>query len=368
MPPETYVERDADEIAAEAYAELEAEEKGIDLNSDDLSKPEKEDEKEEQTGEAENQDAEEDSKDGETEEEDAGEDQDAEKEVEKPEEESTEESAEDLDKKITEHAEKHRFTYAEAKEDLEKTEEIIKQFKNDPVEMARAMRNKDREYSKLRSEVDKKQVEPVFQRMNEDQFKNFAKKQLAEKPEFIEKYREKYPAKSEMMSDDAIAEEVIDREFMIYNEKADKKESEIRVTASKKRDEIISQISESDRRFIPEVKAILLEADDRAIMSDSFDIKDALYWAKGKSYDADIKAAEERGAKRAKESPKIIGTKGSGTAKPVVDDKHFGLTEKQKERAVEMFGFDYAEDKCYEMFKDSYKNELKENKNFDPYK
>jgi hypothetical protein len=357
--PEQVIERDFEEVAKEAYLEQDNAEKGLPPTPKQSSTPKDDDE----AGQP----------DADTDEPAKGTDEDGEGakgEDDKADEgDKDEKPPEDLDKKITDHAEKHRLTYAEAKEDLEKTEEIIKQYKNDPAEMARAMRNKDREYQKLRAEAEKAAVkkEPPFRRMTDDQFRDFARKKVGEMPDYVEKYRAKFPAKSENMSDEAIVEEIVERELMIYGEKATQKEVEIKEGATKKRADIIASLPEADRRFIPEIKALLAETDDASVLSDGFDIKDALYWAKGKAYDADIKAAEERALKRLKESPEIIGTKGGGSSKPQ-GGKTTGLTDNQKQRAVEMFGSDSDDEKCYEMFKDAYKEELKKNSKFDPYK
>ena len=369
MGNEAVVERDSEEIAAEAYAEQDNADKGIVTDPKEKLPTHKDDDESGQTDDKADDQAE-GAEDGKGAEGDEG----------KADEEGAEGAddkgkEEDLDKKITEHAEKHRMTYAEAKEDIEKTEEIIKQYKNDPAEMARAMRNKDREYHKLRTEVEKaaKKSEPVFKRMSDDQFRDWAKndplKEGSEnRQKMVDGYRSKFPARSEAMSDEAIIEEVVERELMIYKEKAGQKEQEIKTSASKRRDEFIASIPEADRRFIPEIKAVLLETPDDVIIRDGFDIKDAMYWAKGKAYDADIKAAEERALKRYRENPEIVGTKGGGSSKPQTSGKSSGLNDNQKNVARAMFGADYDDDKCFEMFQDTYKDELKKNPKFDPNK
>jgi len=118
---------------------------------------------------------------------------------------------------------------------------------------------------------------------------------------------------------------------------------------------------------LPEIKAIILEVSDNEILDEEFNISYAINQIKGEHYDADIKAAEERGAKRAAESAKIVGVKsGSGGSKPQ-GTKTVSLTEQQKKRAIEMFGTDSDDEKCFEMFMDSYKEELIKNPKFDPY-
>jgi hypothetical protein len=62
-----------------------------------------------------------------------------------------------------------------------------------------------------------------------------------------------------------------------------------------------------------------------------------------------------------------LAQKGGGGSKPKASG-NIGLTESQKQRAVEMFGADSPDDKCYELFKDAFKDEIKKNPKFDPYK
>lgn len=374
----TYTERDGDEIAAEVYREMDATEKGNSETSKSSSTPPKDDEKTGEPKEASDEQAQGGEKDGQAAE---GEKEGADKEAasggengDKQGEKGTEGSQGegDLDKKITDHAQKHGMTYAEAKEDIEKTAEIINQYKNDPAEMARAMRNKDREYNKLKTEAEKAaaQKQPLFRRMTDDQFRVWAREQVKGKADMITKYREKYPAKSEGMSDEAVVEEIAERELEIYRHKADEKEAEIRTLAIRKRDELLSSVSEADRRFIPEVKAILSETHDSVVLNGDFDVQDAIYWAKGKVFDKEIKDAEERGAKREREKAAIVGVKkaGTGSSKASTGSKETALTSKQKGYAKEMFGADYDEEKCFQMFRDTFAEQLKKDANYDPYK
>lgn len=357
-------ERDGQEIALEVYAEMDKAETGEPRTLKPESTPKKDDEQAGETDDKSKEQAKGATEDGEGAE-------GSKKADEKPPEGETEGGdKDDLDKKVTEYAQKHGMTYVEAKEDIEKTEEILKQFKNDPAEMARAMRNKDREYHKLKAEAEKAQAkkEPVFERLSDDQFRAYAKEKIAAKPEIIANFRKTFPAKSEYMSDEAIIEESVEHALKDYQGKAAAKESEIKTSASKKRETLLASVPESDRRFIPDIKALLYETDDRSVLSEGFDIKDAMQWAKGKTYDADIKAAEERGEKRAREGAKIIGVKTGGSTSKPAGDKKSTLNAAQKKYAVEMFGADSPDEKCYTMFQETYADELKNNTNFDPYK
>ncbi len=355
---------DHEKLIAQADEEIAAEREGREPK-DLLSTPPKEDDKQGEEKPKPDEEAKDEPEDGEGESDDADE---------KPAEDKAEDKKpeDDEDAKVTAYAEKHSMTYSEAKEDLDKTAEILKQFKNDPAELAKAIRNKDREYHKLKAESDKEKTkkEPVFKKMSDSEFRDFAKKTLTNKPKdadddyvhpLVKDYRAKFPAKSELMSDDAIVEEVTEQELNIYRQKAGQKEAEIKSVASKKRESLIKGIAEADRRFIPDVKAVLLETDDAAVIDDDFSISDALLWAKGKRYDADIKAAEERGAKRSKEDPKIAGAQGSSKSSSKTGT---ALNEKQKKAALEMFSNNYDDATCYKMYSETFEEELKKDKNF----
>lgn len=362
---------DYEAIAKEAYAEVDAERNGTPL-------PKKEEKKEEEATPKESpkpKEEGEDKGDNESNEDQTDETEDT------PAEESEETSETDKlkdDKKdekdedalITEHAQKHGMTYAEAKEDIEKINTIVEQFKNDPKEMARAIRNKDREYDKLKNESTKiEKEEPAFERLSEDEFRREASARIEESREkWINAYKSRYPAKSEMMSEEAIIEEILDREWVGYQSFAQKKEGEVKYAAQKRREDFITGISEADRKFIPEVKAMLYQIKDKDILSPHWKPEYLIHLAKGKRYDQDIKAAEDAAAKRAKEDVKILGVKGGGSQKPSSSKTGTGagLNAEQKHRALDMFPVDdgYTEDRAYQMFKETYAEELKANPNF----
>ena len=278
--------------------------------------------------------------------------------------------------KIKAYAEKNSLTIDEAKDEIEKTERIIAQYKNDPAEMAKALRNKDREYSKLRAETEKaKPKQEVFRRMDENQFHNWAKNRFSNPTpdmldadgnvKMVQEFRRKYPAKSEIMTDEAIVEEIIDASYREYQGVAAQKESEVKSEAQKMRETLVQSVPESDRKFVPYVKKVLQEADDAGLLQGDFDVSFALRLAKGERYDADIKEAEERGFKRAQQKATIAGVRpaGAGTSGVAKSVAKVQLNDQQKERAELMFQR-VSKDDAYRMFSETYEEELKKNKNF----
>lgn len=281
------------------------------------------------------------------------------------------------DEVINEHAIKHSMTYAEAKADIQATKAIIKNYKS-PEEIARALRSATSAYDKLKSQTEKKPAEQVFQRIPDEQFlvdakQHFSKVDDKGRAVEVERYRQKWPAKTELMSDEAIVEELAALSLNGYRNYAQQQEGQVKGAATKKREQALANVAPEDRPFLPAVKAILDETSDRSILSEHFDMEDLIRHARGEktSYKAAIKAAEERGAKREREKSVIVGAKDTTTGggqKPKVPIGNAGatLSQAQKERAEEMFPIDrgYTKDKAYSEFRETFKDELKKNKDF----
>lgn len=261
--------------------------------------------------------------------------------AEKPAEEKKEDEpvkSEVTDEAVNEWALKNGMTTEEAREDLEKTKAIIKKYKS-PEEMAKALRSTQSAYDKARSEASKeKEAEP---------FKPSANPKLevmtfvdANKEKLIEQYRSTYPARTRDMEDDAILEEVSDKLLGEFNNFQNQQMKAMQQTAAQRREQLFAGLSESDRKFLPDIKAVVDKTEDYKILSKNFNMVDIVRWAKGAKYDADVKAAEERGYKRAKEDAKIVGIVSTGTtsAKVKTSGSSVSLDAYDKRRAKEMFG------------------------------
>lgn len=272
---------------------------------------------------------------------------------------------------IQDHAIKHSLTYAQAKEDLEKTEAVIKNYKT-PQEIARALRSTQSELDRIKNEAAKKDAPQVFARMNDDQFLAADRERLEEnKEKIVAEARRKRPAQTETMTDEAILEEVAYKRLDAYKTWADRQEGELRTKASEVRDQLIATIPAEDKQFIPDIKSILSKTSDRHVLSPDFDIKDLLYHARGQRYYEYGSEQYQLGLKKGREQPKIIGqiggTTGGGGQKPKAKTtSSAGLSEGQKARAEEMFPAErgYTAEEAYSEFRDTYKDELKKNPKF----
>lgn len=345
-------------IAKEAYAEMDQEngieKKKIDDVAEDISQ----------------ENAEESSQPVEQKEEEAAQPQDEKEEVqpEKKDEEAPEVKSEEAgEDEIQQYAVKHSMTYAEAKADIEATKSVLKNYKT-PDEIARALRSTQSAYDKLKAQVDQKQKDPVFVRLSDDDFIMQAREHLSKEAEkHVESFRKRFPAKSELMTDEAIIEELAVNALPNYKQYAERKEGELKTTAAQKREKALASLSEVDKKFIPDVKAVLDKTADSQILREEFDVVDIVHWAKGQRYDADMKASYERGLKAGKENPQVVGLKttgGGNTTTKKVESSN--LNEAQRKRAEEMFpsidGFS-AED-AYKNFREVFADDLKKNPRF----
>lgn len=273
-------------------------------------------------------------------------------EAQKPEEKKEETvKAEDDDKIVQEWAIKHGLTLEEAKEDLAKTKSVVEKYKT-PEEMARTLRHLQSEHDKLKNAAEQKPEVDPYQvsanpRLEVYQFVH------ANQDKLIEEFRNAYPAKSRDMEDDAVLEEVSERLLVGYSQHNEQKKAKMSSDARARREQLLSSINEADRRFLPDVKAVLDKTDDRSIVSKHFNLNDVLHWAKGQQFDKMVKEAEERGYKRGKEEAKILGVIPSNSPKggttPV--KKGVVLSEYEKRMAREMFATtSYSDDEKYDAY------------------
>lgn len=270
---------------------------------------------------------------------------------------------------IRDHALKHNLTIEEAKDDIDKTKAIIEKYKGDPKELARALRHTQSGYDQLKAKEGKPQI--IIQQDPSAEIRAYAE---ANKEKIVANFRKKFPAKSEDMTDEVILEDSVaqaERDYEIWKREEGAK---ITANATTKRDQLLASIPEADKRFLPDVKALLSRTPDHEVVHESFDIKDLLYYARGSYYTPDrIKSLEAAAFKRGKEDPRILGVKpegGTGGPAPQKSGQASSTiwagTEEQKARALEMFSAEdgYTEERSYKAFQDTFKEELKKDKRF----
>lgn len=267
------------------------------------------------------------------------------------------------DKRIKDLAAEQKISEEDARKEIESYARIAEKYKRDPEQMAKALLRSQREFQKLRDqnqEAQKRQIEQSLEIKEGDELTIGGKKLSWEeaKPQIVETMRKRDPELTEDMDDDQVVRVAL-REINKQRKLAfEDQKSKIAEEARTKREEILSGL-DVDEKFIPEIKGVLDEAPDTVVLDDRFDIQEAVLWAKGKHYDADLKAHGEREYKRGLEDRKILGEKGGSPVsggKPKSNDggKKSGwdsLSDKDKTRAREMYeSAGFTEQEMYEAY------------------
>lgn len=201
------------------------------------------------------------------------------------------------------------LTVEEVKENETKDLSIADRHGKDPIKIARALRKEQSEYGKLKNEVEglreyKTQSETNKAKFNDQTFNA----QMEERQdEVIELYREKYPNDSDDVSDDVVFE----RAKGLIRKGLEDKEKEagmvVKKDAELRRTDLLKNIPEEFKEFIPDVKKMLTECDDRQILDKEFDASYLANYVRGRKYTPDyVKSLETAAYKRGSEQSKII--------------------------------------------------------------
>ena len=277
---------------------------------------------------------------------------------------ATEATKKAFEEEVTAYSKASEMSVEDARKDLESIGKIQEKYKNDPKQLAKAHLHLQRFSTKAQEELkalqEARAAMPPQEITHEfivkliDNGKIAINGKVATKEEIVAKYREQEPDISETLEDDAVlklaARKMKDDYFTQQKELA----AQISVQAKDKMSKLISELSEEDKQFLPEIKPVLDLQKDAAVMKDSFSLSDFVLWAKGKKYDAAIKEADEKGFKRGLDEAKILGEKKPGGEGKVKDGdgkpKHT-LTEAKKKRALEMYdGLELTDDQKYSAY------------------
>jgi len=229
-------------------------------------------------------------------------------------------------------------------------------YGNDTSKMSKAMLKLVRAYTVTSQELQAmknspKEGELVIKgkKLNKEEAREF----------IVEQYRKEYSGKIaslDDMSDDAVYDlgmkELKEKHRMFM----EKKSREVKEGAESKRKELLQNVSENDKPFLKDVEKALKSVEDSEVISDSFNLNDYLYWARGKKYHQAVKAAEEKGYERGLQERKIVGKKGDGSSgsggggKGKSDTK---LSSEERERALEMYdSLKIEDDKKFKMYQE----------------
>lgn len=318
------LEESNEDIRKQAYAEVD----GVEEETQELPEKEEENEEDEFSFGDEDDSTEDLEKEPEEESEQEPEEQEEEETTET---EDSKKEPEVTDVNLEELAEK----YGVSKEDAESILKQQKHYKNDPNELAKALLNSQRGYSKLEKDFNalKEQSSQPEQR---EYSKNDVKQiilnkqyqidgRFYSKDDIITEYCRVNSNLTEDLDDDKVFELACREIADLTNKDLRNKQASLPSDARAKRSEIKDSLKdEVPKEYMTEIKETIDNLGDREIMNPQFDVEFLANWIKGGHYSEDIKKvkkeAYEQGLKDGREKASIItppvgGSNGASTKK-----------------------------------------------------
>lgn len=270
----------------------------------------------------------------------------------------------------------HQVSEEVAREDLQSIGKIRENFKDDPQRLAKSFLHVQRLYTRTTEDLKalKNKADTELPPMNVKDAVNAIengeitiKGKAVSKEDALIAYRKKEDIDESV--DDSIVVKMLAKD-MVTGLKFQQQQNLTKLSgeAKTKRDKLISELSEADKKLLPMFKPLMDGHTDKQIMSDKYNLGDLVLWAKGKSYDKDIKDTGEKEFKRGVETRKIIGDiqkPGDGKGKTKPSKTKTSLTDEQKVEAEEHFANDNIPlETKYEYYADmlAHKKKLQENK------
>lgn len=266
----------------------------------------------------------------------------------------------EIDEYVSVYSEKFGLTEAQARKDAEKVYGVMDKYKGQPREMAQALYHLNTKLAQTATELSAIKNAPKGKELIVKD-KAGQQKKLTEQetrdfliPKYREHYKDQIPGLDEM-SDDAV--------FALAWQKTEEQQRAVRAAyernlkamAEEKRREILQNISEQDKVFLKDIRGAIERAGDQEVLAEDFDVSDYVYWARGKNYHKDLKAAVEKAKEEALKEKKILGAENGGGGKgggtPPKKGGAARLTEAEKKEALDMFERqDVSDDQKFKLF------------------
>ena len=282
---------------------------------------------------------------------------------------SEEEKQKELEGETDAYALEHNVSKEDARKDIESISKIVDNFKSDPKKLAKSLHHLQRFASKTQEELkalrnappaptSEPTVKGIVEAIENGEVLLDGKKASSEA--VISRYRAKNRDLGDDVSDETVMKLVA--KDMIAGYESWKKDNLTKLSsaAKEKKETLLNELSEKDKAYLPIIKPIIDAHTDAQIMSENYNLKDFIQWAKGQDTEAREKTAEERGFKRGVEARKILGEIKKpieGSPKTKGDAKTI-LTDAQKKDAEEMFSNDPIPlARKYELYEDIVKKD-----------
>jgi hypothetical protein len=276
------------------------------------------------------------------------------------------------EEEVAAYAKENNISIEDAKAEVESVNKLHEKYKGDPKQLAKALLNSEKVYGKMSNEVkalreSKAQAQQQAAEVTIEAVAKFIEDGKAtmngkalSKDQVIAAYRSENEALTDTLDDDKVLQ-LAARDYKLAIDKA-MEQGKIKAgeDAKAKRVSVIESLGEADKKFAAEVKTLIEGLPDEHVLDERFDVKTYVTYAKGRAYDdiskqveAEKKAFGEKEYQRGLSEAKILGTKGNSGGNPPAKPKTTGLTDDEKRRAEEMFDNpQITKEKAYELYAD----------------
>ena len=228
---------------------------------------------------------------------------------------------ESFETKVSEYAKTKDIEPEEARRTLEGAKTVIEKYEGDSEKIAIAHLGLQQLVSKKDEDIKAAREEASQPRMPQSAMEwEYAIKErglvttggVQENWEkVVENYRAKNPRDTEGLEDDqvlrTVAKEIHLRASSHYKERSLKDKTD----ANEKREKLITNLPESEKKFSSDLKALLKTIPDRAVLDKNYTLEHSISWARGRYFTPDKlaeleKESEQKGFERGQASKKII--------------------------------------------------------------
>jgi len=265
-----------------------------------------------------------------------------------------------FEQQVKDYAELSKLSEEEARKDIESIHKIRDKYNGDTFELSKANLNLQRLNSQKDAaikglEESRVTVQDVdWERVINDNALTLGGKKLS-KDEAITLYRNENTDLTDALDDEAVVKLMAKEVKMTFEKGLVKEQELVKLEADKKKTKMLDDLSDADKKWTPEFKAVIDTYSPQIIMSDKFDIQELVCWAKGKAYDKDIKAlraeieeTKKRYLKLGQENSRIKTPIGGGSG--AKGDKVITLSPAQQNEAWSMFPQAKDDEECFKMY------------------
>jgi len=241
---------------------------------------------------------------------------------------------EEFDADVKAYAEAEKVPEEEARKFVESIGKVVEKYKGDPKQLAKANLHIQRLFTKTSEDLktlqnappslpeEKVSLEKLTGAIREGKLLREDGKTAVSEEEVVTAFREDNQDLVEGVEDEVVLKMAVKEMHQGFLKKQKDAAVQMSSEAKEKRATLLNSLSEEDQKFVSDIKPVLENVPDSLIMSEGYTLEDLVLYAYGKHYKEDMKAAIEAAEKKGAENAKILGKKPIiGSGKPHTKQK-----------------------------------------------